>query len=447
MPLAADTTDVLVLGAGMSGLAAAARLAQAGCSVRVLEARDRIGGRVFSLRGRKWPVPVDLGAEFVQGRVPELFALAQQASLPVVELNGARKQSRGGQLMGADDFLAETHEIMSRLPSPGAGEDQSLDEFLAANFGDASHADARAMARRWIASYDAADPSRISVQFLARERKAERRIDGDRVFRVVTGYDGIPEALFARIPPERGSVHLDTTVTQVHWQPDSVVVEARGASGSARGPFSARRLVVALPLGVLQALPTDPGFVRFTPRLPEKEEALRWLEMGHVVKIVFAFKERWWQRSFDDELGFLISSDEPSQPSWWTDYPLYAPMIVAWSGGPAADAVSGLTSEQRADRALEALARLVRVPRTFVEDQVVTWATHDWAADPFARGAYSYVRAGGIEAQACLARPVENTLFYAGEVTELTGHHATVHGALYAGHRAADEVQRSLARV
>jgi monoamine oxidase len=420
MPPAADTTDVLVLGAGMSGLAAAARLAQAGCSVRVLEARDRIGGRVFSLRGRKWPVPVDLGAEFVQGRVPELFALAQQASLPVVELNGARKQSRGGQLMGADDFLVETHEIMSRLPTPGAGEDQSLDEFLAANFGDASHADARAMARRWIASYDAADPSRISVQFLARERKAERRIDGDRVFRVVTGYDGIPEALFASIPPERGSVHLDTTVTQVHWQSDSVVVEARGASGSARGPFSARRLVVALPLGVLQALPTDPGF---------------------------AFKERWWQRSFDDELGFLISSDEPSQPSWWTDYPLYAPMIVAWSGGPAADAVSGLTSEQRADRALEALARLVRVPRTFVEDQVVTWATHDWAADPFARGAYSYVRAGGIEAQACLARPVENTLFYAGEVTELTGHHATVHGALYAGHRAADEVQRSLARV
>jgi monoamine oxidase len=78
-----------------------------------------------------------------------------------------------------------------------------------------------------------------------------------------------------------------------------------------------------------------------------------------------------------------------------------------------------------------------------VQGQLVAWDGHDWAADPFARGAYSYVRVGGIQAQAALARPVADTLFFAGEATELAGHQATVHGALFTGQRAADEVLRS----
>jgi monoamine oxidase len=103
-----------------------------------------------------------------------------------------------------------------------------------------------------------------------------------------------------------------------------------------------------------------------------------------------------------------------------------------------------LTRDQRADLALDSLARALKMNRAILQDQVVAWETHDWAADPFARGAYSYVRVGGVQAQAALAQPVENTLFFAGEATELAGHQATVHGAIATGERAADEVLRSL---
>ena len=96
MPLDSATSDVLVLGAGVSGLAAAARLTQAGLAVRVLEARDRVGGRVATLRDERWPIPVELGAEFVQGRIPELIRLAAGAALPLVELGGIRVRSRAG---------------------------------------------------------------------------------------------------------------------------------------------------------------------------------------------------------------------------------------------------------------------------------------------------------------------------------------------------------------
>jgi monoamine oxidase len=167
--------------------------------------------------------------------------------------------------------------------------------------------------------------------------------------------------------------------------------------------------------------------------------------MGHVVKIVFAFKERFWVEHLpaDEEFGFLMAPDEPVR-AWWSGYPLYAPILVAWTGGPPAEALADSSLEQRADRALESLAKVLGVRRSIIDTQVQAWASHDWAADPFARGAYSYVRVGGMDAQAELARPVAETLFFAGEATELAGHQATVHGALYAGERAADEVLSSL---
>src|SRR5438876_5237699 len=182
MPDPTNATDVLVLGAGVSGLAAAARLAQAGYTVRVLDARDRVGGRILTRRGGGWPVPVELGAEFIQGRVPTLFALARQAGLPVVELDGSRWQSRAGKLVRSGKFLARMEEILARLPELPADQDESFEQFLASRCADESLAEARDLARVRVESYDAGDPSRISVRFLARERTAESQIEGDRVF-------------------------------------------------------------------------------------------------------------------------------------------------------------------------------------------------------------------------------------------------------------------------
>jgi monoamine oxidase len=440
----AETTDVLVLGAGVSGLAAAARLTRAGCTVRVLEARDRVGGRISTLRGDKWPIPVELGAEFVQGRVPALMKLAAEAGLPVVELDGARRLIRAGQA-APSDFPTQIDNVLARLPKLSPQQDRSFTEFLASGgAGDSSASDVD-LARMWIESYDAADVDRVSVRFLERERAAEAEIDGHRTFRPVSGYDGVPHVLRARIPPQLGTVQLQTIATDVHWQLGAVTVEARTPEGAARGPFSARRLIATLPIGVLRATRGAPGVVRFSPPLEDTERAVRGLEMGHAVKLVLAFRERFWEPPFPADLGFLMAADEPFR-AWWTGYPVVAPVLVAWAGGPAADALGGLSPLALADRALDALARVLGQPRALVERELVTWASHDWAADPFARGAYSYVAVGGMEAQAALARPVEDTLFFAGEATELAGHQATVHGALFAGERAANEVIRSLGR-
>ena len=430
----ADHADVLVVGGGVSGLAAAARLTQAGRKVCVLEARNRLGGRIHTLRGPAWPVPVDLGAEFIQGRIPVLFSLAQSAGLPVVELGGARLRSRAGHLQLEDEGDNRGDKVLVDVAQRIAGDESFERAVMRSRMGG----EAVAEARLWIEAYDAADPARISVRSLAREREAEERIEGDRAFRVVTGYDGIVGALEQRIVEDLVTIHLECVVDEVHWSTGNVSVRAHSAVGSTPLQFTARRLVVALPLGVLQS-----GQVGFTPALQQKEEAMRGLEMGNVVKVVLAFKERFWHPKVSGELGFLISDSEPFR-AWWTGYPVYAPTLVAWTGGPAADAMSALTIDERCDRAVESLARVLGMSPGIIADQVVTRASHDWGGDPFARGAYSYVVVGGMSGQAVLAEPLEQTLFFAGEATELAGHQATVHGAIFAGERAAHEVLVSL---
>jgi monoamine oxidase len=121
-------------------------------------------------------------------------------------------------------------------------------------------------------------------------------------------------------------------------------------------------------------------------------------------------------------------------------------MITAWIGGPAVAAFedapgTGDDANARLDRSLDTLATALGVSHDYLRQQLLSWHTHDWQADPYARGAYSYAPAGAVDASAQMTQPVEQTLFFAGEHTEVTGHWGTVHGALRSGMRAAEQLR------
>jgi len=201
---------------------------------------------------------------------------------------------------------------------------------------------------------------------------------------------------------------------------------------------------------VLQAPPGAPGAVRFNPELKEKQEAVGKLAMGMAMKVVLRFRERFWEQGvFQTQplggrlppLGFLHSRDEYF-PTWWTSLPVRAPILTAWAGGPAAERLALRGEEFVVGRALDSLSRLFGLDRELLADLLVAWYTHDWQADPYARGAYSYIPVGGLDAPRLLAEPVEDTIFFAGEATDLDGQNGTVHGAMASGRRAADEIIR-----
>ncbi len=443
--------DVLVVGAGAAGLAAAHRLSEHGLSVAVLEARDRIGGRISTT----WPAgrgfPVELGAEFVHGRPPETFALARAARLTLYESCGDAWFSSGGHLSRADDDEEEEDgmDALLRAAADWQGEDQSFKTFVDQRFPGKQWEQARRQASGFIEGYEAAFPERVSVRWLAQTEAAEAAIDGGRSFRVLEGYDRLLHWLEDRLNPEWAVLFLQRMVRELHWSRGQVEVTSQSPRDAVLDRFTARAALITLPLGVLAASPDAPGAVRFIPDLPEKRAAIERLEMGQVVKVAFRFREMFWD-ALDNtaprlpHLSFLFS-DDAVMPTWWTSYPLLTPLLIGWVGGPRAIRLSSLPDAAIAEQALGALARVLGVSSGWLEARLEGWQTHNWSADPFSRGAYSYVRVGGIDAPGQLAAPVEGTLFFAGEATDTNGHTGTVHGALATGNRAADQIIAELA--
>jgi monoamine oxidase len=202
------------------------------------------------------------------------------------------------------------------------------------------------------------------------------------------------------------------------------------------------------------------GGISFVPDLPvSKQAAVKKMSMGNVIKINLRFRERFWESAklWDKDAdrvsfrnaGFFHYPDAPL-PTWWTQLPIRAPLLVGWTGGPRADRVrTGSSSDRIAagapsivDQAIQSLADIFTIPAGEIERQLEANYIHDWAADPFSLGAYSYLPVDGLEAQKELSLPVDHKLYFAGEAT-CRGHIGTVHGAIQSGQRAAAEILQS----
>lgn len=146
-----------------------------------------------------------------------------------------------------------------------------------------------------------------------------------------------------------------------------------------------------------------------------------------------------------DSMGFLFSP-LAAVPVWWTAAPMTEPVMTGWLGGPRAARLTGMADEQVIQLALEALAATLRLPHGDVAAALRGAFTHDWGADRWAMGAYSYAGLDGTDARRALSQPVDDTLFWAGEATHWTGSAGTVHGALASGGRAAADLLRSVGR-
>jgi monoamine oxidase len=445
-----DTADVLVLGAGAAGLAAAQELSQAGLRVSVIEARDRIGGRIFTQHVPGHPLPVELGAEFIHGRPPESFALAEQAGLLVYEINGDSWLAQHGQLAPSDTLWDQTDQLFAQMASAG-DTDSSFQTFLARFQSDLAWRDAAALAAGYVEGFDAADISKVSVQALLNEQRAAAASDGDRAFRIAQGYDHLVVALAARCDPSRVTINLGTIARRVIWQRGHVEIQAQGVDVPGSRSFTARQAVITLPLGVLQAPVDARGSVQFHPTLADHADAAGQLAMGQVIKVILRFRERFWEHQ---RLPLATESMNPHQvsfisgrgavfPTWWTAYPAIVPQLTAWAGGPPAACLVDQPEHVIIDHALDGLADVLGLTRGRIEGALVGTHIHNWYADPFARGAYSYVMVGGMDAVRALAAPVEHTLFFAGEATNIDGHTGTVHGAMATGRRAACELLQS----
>lgn len=431
--------DVLVVGAGAAGLASASALRRAGLHPLVLEARSRVGGRVWTRHSPGTPWAVELGAEFVHGEAPATRRRAEAAGLRLCAVAGSRWRSVDGSPQPARDLWPRLERVLERL-DPERRPDRSFLAFLEAETTDLTEED-REIALGFVRGFHAAAPEDIGERGLAADPGGGM---ASRSARVVEGYD----ALLAPSRAELGeAVRTDTVVHELTWEPGTVRVRAAVREGEPEGgreaALEARATVLTLPVGVLAAEPPAEGAVTFRPPVPGLRQALRGLAMGSALRVTLRFRSRFWARTDLSEAAFLHTPDRPFN-IWWTAHPLEAPFWVGWSGGPPAAALAAAGRDALAETAVSELARALHRPRGALERRVARVHVHDWDADPYSRGAYAYARVGGDGAAGRLVRPVEGTLFFAGEAAAAGGPTGTVEGALASGELAAREAIEAL---
>ena len=367
--------EILIIGAGAAGLAASYALRTSGRRPVVLEARKRVGGRIFTCHPNGLPVAVELGAEFVHGRPHQIMDIARTHGFGVLELAGQTWCTRHGKLQRCGQaYWSDVDRILKQMDEQGV--DRSFADFLE---GVDAPEEAKRRAASYVEGFNAARRNRISVHSLVQQQRAEDAIEVDRLFRIDGGYDRLVSALTT----DEGVV-TGTVVHAIRWSSSGATVE------TSAGECRAERVVITVPLPILQEART----LRFDPELPAKRSAAAQLEMGEVIRITVQFREDFWRERAPD-LHMLLSDDEV-MPTWWTTHPVRTSLITGWAAGLWGRNLSAQPAEKVLERALESLGRCLGEHPRELAPLVEHYWTHDWQSDPFSRGGYSYVRPGGL---------------------------------------------------
>src|SRR5512138_804144 len=396
--------DTLIVGAGAAGLVAAAELSRQRGTVCVLEARDRVGGRMYTRREPGVTLPIELGAEFIHGRAPATLGWLAKSNTAIVDAHGERFTLRDGKPEPADNLFEQMKRGLDSVGRPR--KDLPFAEFLERVPNRKCPPAAKQLARQLVEGFDAADATRVSTWATLDEWNGSSAADAP-TFRPLGGYASLIDGLVCALDHARVQVRLGTAVHTIQWQRGRVTIEATRHGQPCR--VQGKSAIITLPLGVLQLPAHAAGAVRFLPD-PRKQDALAGLAPGPVIKVVMHFRKPFWEEVDDGRYRDASFFRAPGATfrTFWATVPLRGSLINAWAGGPNAQRLSGRNEAELTSTAIDSLQSMfdkkVRV-RTMLERAY----QHDWQADPFARGAYSYVIAGGTAARKALATPVKNT--------------------------------------
>lgn len=416
--------STIIIGAGPTGLHAAYELSKQGRRCLILEARDRIGGRIHTITGGDGQ-PFEAGAEFIHGDLPITAELLKEAGLTKTKAGGRWVSLRGGEAASGENSGKDWKAMLNKMRA--LEHDVSLQDFLDQHYPGHEFTALKDRAISYAEGFDSADASRASAKTLGAEWSSE---EGDN-YRLDGGYGKLLDFLAQQCEAAGSRIELSQSVSSIKSTEGNVEVAV------SEKIFKAEQVVIAVPLGVLQ----QNGAAIF-PDAASHLGVLRLLGMGDVIKFLFCFHEPFWEDEYPG-LGFLLGAAEV--PTWWTQTPGKSGWLTGWMAGRAARAHTHLSTEMLREAALKSLAQ------TFSRDlytlEVLLEESHifNWSNDPHTLGSYAYATVDSKAAQAVLSQPLGGRVYFAGEYMYDGPAMGTVEAALWSGRDVASKLLKSRA--
>lgn len=422
---------VIVIGAGMAGLAAAQRLAQRGIKPLVLEARDRIGGRLWT--SNKWPdAPMDLGASWIHGVDGNpITALAQTvgAKMATTRYESAIGYGPQGQVLSdAQETQIERLDkaiTQALKAAQKRDDDQSIQTVIekALNWAKLSLEERRLV--RFILNGKLEQEYAGSIgELSAHWYDDAAAFKGDDAL-FLAGYGAIAGHLAQGL-----DIKTNSLVRQIEWKKEKDRVSVTTDSAT----YVAEKVLVTLPLGVLKR-----SAAMFKPALPaQKQKAIEALKMGVLNKCYLRFPKVFWQAKYD-----WMEYVAPNAGEWveWVSFarPTGLPILLGFNAANVGQSVEALSDEKIVASAMQTLRTIFGRNTPDPIDYQIT----RWSSDPFAGGSYSFNPVGAVpEMRDHLAKSLDDVLYFAGEAASRQ-YFGTVHGAYLSGVKAADEILKA----
>ncbi|MCU0482642.1 MAG: FAD-dependent oxidoreductase [Anaerolineae bacterium] len=424
--VAQSPQNIIIIGAGASGITCARQLHDAGHSVIVIEARDRIGGRVWT-DTRLDNTPLDLGASWIHGIEDNpVWALVREYGIQTVPTDyddTILYTADGDNVSDAEiaNFEALLDMVLEKIDElrEEAEEDLSLRDLIG-----------QALANVRITG-EASNALEVALMVGVENEYANslENLSG-YYWDEADGFDGedvvFPNGygeLFTKMA-QGLDIRLNQVVTEIQYSADGATITTQTDT------FTADKVVVTVPLGVLKQ-----NKIAFSPTLPtDKQTAINRLGMGALNKVYLLFSDVFW----DEETPFFTVNDASVRfLDWLNFYPITGkPILMAFYSGRNQADIEAMDETAIIDEALAVLDNLFDGVEEAYVDGIVT----RWGKDPFAYGSYSSYAVGSVpDDREALARPLDGVLYFAGEATR-TDHPSTVHGAVMSGYAVADMI-------
>jgi monoamine oxidase len=385
-----------------------------------------LGGRIYTYAGNGFSEPVELGAEFIHGKLPLTLNLLKEAGTKYRPIKGKMFHLEHGKFIKQQDISEHWNELLNRMKE--LEEDMPLSDFLQIFFSDDKYESLRDSVKRFAEGFDVADVSKVSTCALYKEWSNEN----DEQYRIEGGYQQIISFLEYECKKNGCIIYNNCCVKKINWLKDEVNILTMCSRY-----FKSSKLVITVPLSVLQVDKNDVSYIEFTPAIDTYLQAAKNIGFGTVIKIILEFNEAFWQEE-KKNAGFIFTHEKIS--TWWAQLPGKNGMLTGWMGGLKALEFKDAADEDILEAALKSLASAFAKPANVLKSKLSAYKIINWTNVQNIYGAYSYETPQSADAKKLLTQPVEQTIFFAGEALYAGIIDGTVEAALVSGKEAAQKI-------